>query len=151
MESHDDLPPRPQRGLKSKSPAPLSIVPAVRPRRPAPPQGLSVAEQEIWREITESVRADWFRGASEFLLECYVRMLSSSRDLAAAYRETEVGSDRYMDLVGLHRTVVMAAANLAVKLRLTVRSTHDRYTPRAVSAEGPRPWEDDCVEPDPAA
>jgi hypothetical protein len=43
----------------------------------------------------------------------------------------------------------MAAAALAVKLRLTVRSTHDRYTPRAVSTEtGVMPWEANLTDPD---
>jgi len=56
---------------------------------------------------------------------------------------------RWMELVSLHRAVRMSAAALAVKLRLTARSTHDRYAPRAVStATGVMPWEDDALGED---
>ena len=45
------------------------------------------------------------------------------------------------------RAVVMAAANIGGKLRLTVRATKDRYAPRAVPTMSPRPWEDDGSGP----
>jgi len=51
-----------------------------------------------------------------------------------------------------HRVEASLAANLATKLRLTVRSTKDRYAPKAVN--WPKPWklpDDDPKEPPPTA
>lgn len=111
---------------------------------------MSEPEQALWREITAAVRPDWFRGAFEYLLEIDVRLLQQGRDLACGIAQQPVGFDRYIELVGLHRTVAMAAA--ALKLRLTVRSTHDRCTPRAVStATGPKPWEDQVLPEHPSS
>jgi hypothetical protein len=42
----------------------------------------------------------------------------------------------------MHRTETMLCANLAGKLRLTPRSTVDRYTPKLASSY-PKPWEDE--------
>jgi hypothetical protein len=62
------------------------------------------------------------------------------------FRVEAVGTDRYVELVQLHRSVVMAASAVATKLRLTPRSSVDRYV-RKVAPSGLRPWEDN-VEPE---
>jgi len=81
------------------------------------------------------------RSGSEPLLECYCRLFSQARDIAASIAQEESGSGQHRELVGLHRSVVMAAGNIAGRLRLTVRSSVDRYV-RKVAASGPKPWDD---------
>jgi hypothetical protein len=153
MEPHDDLnsPPPPPRQRGRRSAASLSIVPDVKLRRPEPPAALSPDEKGLWREVVEAVRPDWFTGGSDLILECYVRLISQARDLAAGLAKEEVGSERYVELCSLHRSVCMSAGALATKLRLTPRSQFDRNQPKLVSVgPSPRPWEDDAQpEPEP--
>jgi hypothetical protein len=70
--------------------------------------------------------------------------LSQARDIAASIAQEESGSGQHQELVGLHRSVVMAAGNIASKFRLTVRSSVDRYV-RKVAPSGPKPWDDDVA------
>jgi hypothetical protein len=129
-----------QRGRKSS--ASLSIVRAVAidsRQRPEPPKRLSREERQVWREVTGALRPDWFYGA-EHLLEIYVRALVHERFLAELVKAADPNGSRFVKLVRLKRTEAALVANLATKLRLTPRSTFDRYTPKLVS-RGPRPWE----------
>jgi hypothetical protein len=125
-----------------KSAASLAVVRIdARSRRPEPPGRLTAAEKIIWREITEKVRGGWFY-SSEPLLEAYVCTLAPQQLLQDCLRAAEPGSERHVELLRLQLSVTMLASNLATKLRLTPRSTVDRYTPRAVPSS-PRPWADD--------
>jgi hypothetical protein len=95
-------------------------------RRPEPPERLTAVENEIWRDIVQAVRPDWFRGGSEHVLVLYVQMLAQQRQLQGWLQEVERG-ERYIELMRLQLIVTMSAANLATKLRLTPRSSFDRY------------------------
>jgi hypothetical protein len=110
-------------------------------QRPEPPDRLTAAEKAIWRDITEKVRGGWFH-SSEHLLEAFVRMVSQLQEIHGALQQVEVGSERYTELMRLELGVTSLAGNLATKLRLTPRSTVDRYTPKLVSS-GPKVWHDD--------
>jgi hypothetical protein len=138
MESANEEVSLRQRGRKRV--APLSIVPDVKQRRPEPPERLTPVEKEIWVEIARSVRPDWFRGGSQFLLELYVGMLARERQLRGGLQEAEVGSVRHGELLKLHIAVVRTASALAARLRLSVVSSHDRYAVRAVPMS-PKPWQ----------
>jgi hypothetical protein len=138
MESANEEVSLRQRGRKRV--APLSIVPDVKMRRPEPPERLTPVEKEIWGEIARSVRPDWFRGGSQFLLELYVGMLARERQLRGGLQEADPGGARYAELLKLHIAVVRTASTLAARLRLSVVSSHDRYAVRAVST-GPKPWQ----------
>jgi hypothetical protein len=144
MDSNqDDLSPNPtlrQRGRRSA--ASLAAVPIdARARRPERPERLTAAEKAIWREITEKVRGGWFY-SSEHLLEAYVCTLGQWQQLQGCLQQVEPGSERYIELMRLQLSVTTLAGNLATKLRLTPRSTVDRYTPKVVPSS-PRPWQDD--------
>ena len=121
---------------------PLALVPDAKMRRPEPPERLAPVEREIWEEITQSVRADWFRGGSEFLLELYVQVLAQQRQIQGWLQEVEPGSARYAELLKLQIMVTRTASALATKLRLSPRSNFDRYQVRAVPTLA-RPWQDD--------
>jgi hypothetical protein len=119
----------------------ITVVPDARMRRPEPPDRLTAAEKATWREITEKVRGNWFY-SSEHLLEVYVCTLAQQRQLQGFLQQVEPSSKRYIELMRLQLSVTTLASNLATKLRLTPRSTVDRYTPKVVPSS-PRPWQDD--------
>jgi hypothetical protein len=123
--------------------ATFTVVPDARMRRPEPPDRLTAAEKVIWREVVEKVRGGWFY-SSEHLLEAFVRMLSQLQQIHGVLQQVEVGSERYIELMRLQLSVTGLAGNLASKLRLTPRSTIDRYTPKIVPTS-PKVWHDDSV------
>jgi hypothetical protein len=150
MDRRWDDPPATMRKRGRKSVASLSVVaPDVRMQRPEPPAKLSAEEKAIWREIVAKVKPDWF-WSSEHLLVCYVRTLAHERMLADWIKQTDKSNPHYLDLLRMHRTETMLCANLAGKLRLTPRSTVDRYAPKLASSL-PKPWGEKPDEPPPAA
>jgi hypothetical protein len=100
---------------------------------------LTAEEAAIWREITASVRPDWF-WSSEFLLEIFVRAIALERWLSAQVRATDPSDPRLPQWLALQRAEAKVIASYATMLRLTPRSTWDRYTPKVVSRL-PKPWE----------
>jgi hypothetical protein len=142
-----------QRGPKSS--ASLSVLPAIEQQRPQAPRSLTREERAVWRDLVDRVRPDWFLGA-EHLLEIYVRSICMERFLAAQIKET-TDEKRLLALSQMRKAEGMLIGNLAGKLRLSPRSTKDRYAPKLVRPRGlPKPWElgqrspfDD--EPPPAA
>jgi hypothetical protein len=113
---------------------------------------LTDEEKRVWKETTETVKPGWFSG-SEGLLETFCRSVVIERRLAAWLDQiTDPFDDRFSDLLRMHRSEAMLVANLATKLRLTVRSTKDRYSAKLVP-QGPKPWaisrsrDDDEPEP----
>ena len=133
-----------QRGRKSA--AALAVVPIdARQQRPEPPKRLSRAEKAVWRETTAAVRPDWF-WSSEFLLEIFCRSVVLERWLAEQITVTAPTDEHFADLVKMQRAEAMLVGNLAGKLRLTPRSTWDRYTPKLASTL-PKPW-DVCAGPE---
>jgi hypothetical protein len=145
METSTD----PLRKRGKKSTASLSVVaPDVMLQQPEPPKRLTREQKAIWNDIVEKVRPGWFY-SSEILLELYVTTVSHQRQLESFLRDAEPGSSRHFELIRMHRTVALAAGALALKLRLTVRSTVDRYAPKIVSSTpGKEPWEDDALDGD---
>jgi hypothetical protein len=63
-----------------------SVVVDVRQERPEPPVRLSGDGKALWRDLVESRRAQWFRGA-EAALESYVVAVLNCRKLEAALRD----------------------------------------------------------------
>ena len=110
-------------------------------QRPEPPAKLSAEEKAIWREIVAKVKPGWF-WSSEHLLVLYVRSLAHERMLADWIKQTDKSHPRYLDVLRMHWTEAMLCGNLAGKLRLTPRSSVDRYAPKLASSR-PKPWDDD--------
>jgi hypothetical protein len=110
-----------------------------------PPAGLSAAEKAVWIETVARMRPGWFAG-SETMLEMFCRAVCLERRLARWLKRHDTKDPRYRELVTMHKTEAMLVANLATRLRLTVRSSKDRYAPKLATA-GPRVWQDN----DPAA
>jgi hypothetical protein len=150
---YDPTPTMRKRGRKSAASFGAVPVVDVRMQLPEPPSRLSAPEKRVWRETVETVRPGWFRG-SESILEMYCRSVVLERRLAGWLKQIDDPTDgRYRDLVRMHKVEAMLVANLATKLRLTVRSSKDRYAPKVVGA-GPKPWDIDKRRddnPEPAA
>jgi hypothetical protein len=142
MERRWNDPPATLRQPGRKSAASLSVIaPDIAQQRPEPPSRLTAAEKRVWRETVERMRPGWFRG-SENVLEMFCTSVVLERRLAGWIKELDDPKDfRYRDLIKMHKTEAMLVANLATRLRLTVRSTIDRYAPKLASPY-PKPWDD---------
>ena len=130
-----------KRGPKSAaSIAALKVVPDSRMPPPEPSTELTAAERQVWDGIVERVRPGWFY-SSEVLLASYCRLAAQEAVLAHEIAEADRGSRRHFEVLKLMLSVSIAAANIATKLRLTPRSSVDRYV-RKVAPSGQRPWDD---------
>jgi hypothetical protein len=146
MDAIDDDPGPTLRKPGPKSGASFTVItPDVRRQHPSPPAWMSKREKEIFVGLTERTKPGFFY-SSEPLLTAYVSALAQGEQLARAVAQAEVGTKRHAELTRLECSVVMLASNLAGKLRLTPRSSVDRYAPKTASRL-PRPWQSD----DPAA
>jgi hypothetical protein len=74
------------------------------------------------------------------LLELYVVALAHERMLADWIKQTDKSDPRYLDVLRMHRTEAMLCGNLSGKLRLTPRSSVNRYAPKLASSM-PKPWD----------
>jgi hypothetical protein len=121
----------------------VAVVVDVSQQRPEPPPEIPDVERSIWRELVERYRADWFRG-SEHLLESYVGLLATERFLATQIAQVRAHDPldhaKLASLVATQKLVVTSVGNLGTKLRLTPRSTFDRYAPKLASTL-PKPWD----------
>jgi hypothetical protein len=104
-----------------------------------PPEDLPERQKAIWRDIVSKVRPGWFY-SSEALLKAYVGTLWQLETLARVLQAEEPCSAGYFKILRLQLSVTKVAASLATKLRLTPRSTFDRYQPKTVP-NLKKPWE----------
>lgn len=122
-----------------ESAASVTVLPMARTQPRQPPARFTAAEKAVWRETIKSVRPGWFAG-SEGVLAMYCTSIVLERGFARWLKQVDDPTHPcYRDAVMAHRAEASLAANLATKLRLTVRSTKDRYAPKA--ANWPKPWE----------
>jgi hypothetical protein len=119
----------------------LSVMPDVRRQHPSPPEWMSAREKEISQDLTERVKPGFLYSA-EPLFACYVSILAQAEKLARGVARAKVGTKRHTEITRLQCSVMQLAGNLAGKLRLTPRSTVDRYAPKVVSRLS-KPWGDD--------
>jgi hypothetical protein len=131
-----------KRGPRNTYESSLSLVPPVEAPRPEPPEHLSEQAKGFWRRIVAEHRADWFRG-TEFLLEIYVDLLVAQHELDAALVGVDPVSKDGQILASQRRANANLILRYARSMRLTQRSTFDRYSPRltAVPPGTRRPWD----------
>jgi phage terminase small subunit len=121
-----------QRGRKSGA-SHVALVVDIAQQRPQPPKALSREGKQVWREIVDRLRPDWFQG-SEFLLEILCRAVVLERWLCQQIKAADPKDEkRLAALVQMQKAEAMVIGNLSGKLRLTPRSSFDRYTPKLVS------------------
>ena len=121
----------------------VAVVVDVSQQRPEPPEGMPDVERSIWVDICARYRPDWFRG-SEHLLESYVGLLATEGFLAAEIARVRARDPldhaKLASLVSTQRHVITGLGNLATKLRVTPRSSFDRYAPKLASTVR-KPWD----------
>lgn len=120
--------------------------------RPSAPDCMTPFQSQVWDETVANEPSDWFGTcALQHLLIDYCRHRETLHLLACSISKLEqsivdgIGDiSEYRTLLKLRDVEARAAANLAVKLRLTNQS---RYTPKAAktattnASKGLRPWE----------
>jgi hypothetical protein len=134
---------------RNRSPAALSVVPAVIPGqgRPEPPPDLDALEAKAWREVIAALPAHWVDPAGQLIL----RRLAAQSAIAARLeerlrqlraQEQDCGQEAGV-LAARHDLAAKALANLLTQLRATPRSrTVARAAgPRVLQAPEWRPWE----------
>jgi hypothetical protein len=159
-----------QRGRRSL--AALTLVGATsnveRMPRPGPPAELSGPEAGIWRDVTASLPADWFRPEQIPLLTQYCRHVVRSNVIAAKIAEHEeqtafekalspaelelrgytpetlgalyeMGLKTYDRLLKMQERESRTITLLATKMRLSQQSTYDKSKRKPVV--GNRPWD----------
>jgi len=132
------------RGRPSRAELSVVAFEEAEARRPGPPADLAADPAKVWRDIVESVPADWVTPANAPLMASYVRHVVAGRRIARLI-EVEEASDafnltNYARLLGLQERESRTLATLATKLRLARSSVDDRRTaPKAPSH--PKPWE----------
>lgn len=146
-----------QRGRQSA--ASLTLVSSgslERMERPEPPAGTPDAQADVWRTVTASLAADWFRPEQLPLLSQYCRHVVAANVIAAAIeawhdrqarpeaqllvpKERWYAMQEYMALLDAQRKESAAIAQLATKMRLSHQSTYDKS--KSKPAGGGRPWQ----------
>lgn len=129
----------------------LSVITNLPGQRLAPPERLTGAAAEIWRQVVASKPHDWFTADSSHLLEAYCHAVVAHRLVSvgvSAYTpelmSTPTGVAQYDQLTRMQERQARVMASIATKLRLTQQS---RYTPQAAATAakkvggGARPWD----------
>lgn len=141
-----------KRGRKSEAALEANVIQGAFGQRPEPPEDMTDAEADIWRETTASEATDFFNTAAlRGLLKDYCRHRAAADKITevinlfqADWLKNGEGAKRYSSLLKMRDMEARGAADKATKLRLTNQA---RYTPQAAStasrgaAKGPRPWE----------
>ncbi len=137
---------------KSAEAMALTVVAGNFGARAEPPKDLTEAQAAIWREISASESADFFRTAAlRRLLKDYCRHTAFADDLACQIGKYALDEAMTPDVVQtldrltkMHDRETKAAGDKATKLRLTNQS---RYTPQAAATAAKnasvqvKPWE----------
>ena len=134
------------RGRPSR--ASLQVVPfrtEPEARRPDPPADLTGDQAKVWRDIVESLPADWVSKANAPLMAGFCRHVTAARRVARLL-EVEEASDafnlaNYGQLLAMQERETRALSTLATKMRIARSTVDDRRKP-PMSPGGPRPWQD---------
>ena len=113
--------------------------------RPEPPEELGEAEARHWRELVNTMPADWLSGAAGPLLVRLCKVIMSCELMETKIREMwQTNAPIDTKLLSAHAQASILLMKLSRELRLNPRS---RYSPRSASEQmreaklGSRPWE----------
>ena len=135
-----------------RSSADLALKPVIlAERRPAPPPGLTEAEQAIWTDVASALPAAWFSKASRPILAAYCRHVARGEVLAQQISEfdptwwrEEIGLRTWDRLLGMAERETRAATACARALRLTPQAQMHPRKAGTLLAHQPTirpPWE----------
>ena len=117
--------------------------------RPEPPDGLPVAEAEVWTSTVSAMPARWFNQAHVPLLSAFCRHVVRANRLAKLVDafdriEDDAGLQRLDKLLAMAERESRAVTACARAMRITHQAqSQPRGAGRATVKEvtGPRPWE----------
>lgn len=135
-----------------KSAASLTLAPINPLQRPDPPASLNANESRLWRDITASLAADWFRPADLPLLTAYCQAATEHQDAAkiiagAGLMLTDTKGRKYRNpMIAVCHQSALRMAGLAVKMRLCPSTRYTAKTAGTAIRNTPTanivpPWE----------
>lgn len=111
--------------------------------RPSPPRDLTVEQATVWREIVDSLAADWFRPESYPVLAQYCRHVIASRRIAEMVNAAETAetfdADAYEQALRMQDRESKAIVTLAAKMRLVQISSMRQELVKKTKL-GANPW-----------
>jgi hypothetical protein len=118
-----------QRGRKSADAlallSPAKVLETV--RRPEPPYDLTDEQADIWRQVVNSLPADWFPPETHMLLTQYCRHVIASHRVAQLIDAEEKANPflplAWADLLKIQDRESKAIGQLATRMRITQQST----------------------------
>jgi len=127
----------------------IGLKPVAIAARLEAPYDISDEAADVWRQVVESLPADWFTPASAPVLAQYCRTVIAARRVAQLVHQAERGEGEYdvdyhLKLLQAQDRISSTIKALAASLRLTPQS---RYTPQRAATQaaahkaGPMPWE----------
>jgi len=121
------------------------VSPVTEMRRPPPPAELTKEQADEWRNIVESLRADWFSPENYALLTTYCTHICSARLLAKLIdNEVQAGLPdlgKWDTLLRMHERESKAIMNLSTRMRISQHSAYDKERSRKSSTQtDSRPW-----------
>jgi len=140
-----------QRGRKSS--ASVSVISAnglEATTRPSPSPELTDEQANEWREIVNSLSADWFPRESLGLLAQYCKHIIASRHIGQLITEMETDEDeeflisKYDKLLQMQEREGRAISSLATRMRLTQQSVwtaEGAGTKNRNRAKSNKPWQ----------
>lgn len=139
-----------QRGRKGFSPGTVAAT-QIAGNWPEPIDGLTEAQQALWRDIVRTKPHDWFAPDSFPILAQYVRTITDTwvqaraiDNFNEAWLNDPEGLDRYLELMKVRKATSAQMVSLATKMRLTQQSRYsDQSAHTAAKRAGApkKPWE----------
>lgn len=114
--------------------------------RPEPPRDLPAEAAAEWRQIVDSLPADWFSGAQTPLLAQYCRHVAAARRVAQLIKkELADAGGPYLStldkLLRMQERESRAISSLATRMRLTQQSTFSHRKRKPHQSQS-KPWDD---------
>ena len=114
--------------------------------RPKPPTHMGDDAAEIWRQITNSLPADWFSAGTLPLLEALCSLTVSQRYTIRSVQKIERGGDdfdreEWERLIKQLGEVSGRIATLATRMRLTPQSRYGARAADTAGRSGPKLWD----------
>lgn len=139
-----------QRGRKSAASQDIATIStASMVQRPEPPLDMTPVEEDVWREIVESMPADWFPKETHGLLVQYCRHIVAARKVGmlidAASSRDQVDVMELDKLLGMQARETGALKAMAAAMRISQQAS---YSARGAGgakerrATVKRPWEE---------
>src|SRR5262245_25599668 len=116
-------------------------------RRPDAPFDLNDEEQRVWKDVVNSMAADWFPRETHGLLTEYCRLIVCGRRLSELRHAMEEDKENFdlgqyrqliRDQAGLAKSVAILARNMRLSQGSTSRQAYVKKRPMMISR---KPWD----------